>query len=68
MQAMAALERVLALAEAEGYIRLFADEGVRRVANVVPAGNTPEPPTGVYRLGVATCQTPPKPWTPSPLA
>jgi LuxR family maltose regulon positive regulatory protein len=55
--ALAALHRAVALAQPEGYVRLFADEGTPMAALLKALSKQPDAPTQARRLLVATATT-----------
>ena len=55
--ALAALHRAVTLAQPEGYVRLFADEGTQMAALLKALSKQPDAPTHVRRLLAATTTT-----------
>jgi LuxR family maltose regulon positive regulatory protein len=55
--ALAALHRAVTLAQPEGYVRLFADEGTSMAALLKALSKQPDAPTHVRRLLAATTAT-----------
>jgi LuxR family maltose regulon positive regulatory protein len=55
--ALAALHRAVTLAQPEGYLRLFADEGTPMAALLKALSKLPDAPTHVRRLLAATATT-----------